>query len=55
MPTVIDRLLQVYVKQRIEDERFIDTVRRVGVTPFKDFVYASPIKAGHVTGEDVCA
>ncbi|WP_050476836.1 nitrite/sulfite reductase [Herbaspirillum rhizosphaerae] len=55
MPTVIDRLLQVYVKQRIEDERFIDTVRRVGVTPFKDFVYASPIKADHVTGEDVCA
>ena len=55
MPTVIDRLLQVYVKQRIEDERFIDTVRRIGVTPFKDFVYATPIKAGHVTGEDVCA
>ena len=55
MPTVIYRLLQVYVKQRIEDERFIDTVRRIGVTPFKDFVYASPIKAGHVTGEDVCA
>jgi len=55
MPTVIDRLLQVYVKQRIEDERFIDTVRRVGVTPFKDFVYATPIKAGQVTGEDVCA
>jgi len=55
MPTVIDRLLQVYVNQRIEDERFIDTVRRVGVTPFKDFVYATPIKAGHVTGEDVCA
>lgn len=54
MPTVIDRLLQVYVGQRIEDERFIDTVRRIGVTPFKDFVYASPIKADHVTGEDIC-
>ncbi|MFX8223195.1 nitrite/sulfite reductase, partial [Acinetobacter baumannii] len=34
MPTVIDRLLQVYVKQRTEEERFIDTVRRIGVTPF---------------------
>jgi sulfite reductase (NADPH) hemoprotein beta-component len=55
MPTVIDRLLQVYVKQRIEDERFIDTVRRLGVVPFKEFVYATPIKADHVTGEDVCA
>jgi len=54
MPTVIDRLLQVYVKQRIEDERFIDTVRRIGITPFKDFVYASPIKTDQVTGEDAC-
>jgi len=55
MPTVIDRLLQVYVKQRIEDERFIDTVRRVGVTPFKDFVYATPIKSEPTSGEDACA
>lgn len=55
MPTVIDRLLQVYVQQRIEDERFIDTVRRIGVTPFKEFVYATPIKADHAIGEDVCA
>ncbi|WP_050464836.1 nitrite/sulfite reductase [Herbaspirillum autotrophicum] len=55
MPTVIDRLLQVYVKQRFEDELFIDTVRRVGVTPFKEFVYASPIKSDQVHGEDACA
>jgi sulfite reductase (NADPH) hemoprotein beta-component len=57
MPTVIDRLLQVYVKQRTEDERFIDTVRRVGVTPFKEFVYATPIpsSADYVTGEDAHA
>lgn len=55
MPTVIDRLLQVYVKQRFEDELFIDTVRRVGVAPFKEFVYASPIKSDQVHGEDACA
>lgn len=55
MPAVIDRLLQVYVKQRMEDELFIDTVRRIGVTPFKEFVYATPIKGNHVTGEDICA
>lgn len=54
MPIVIDRVLQVYVAQRIEDERFIDTVRRIGMTPFKDFVYATPITADHVTGEDAC-
>ena len=56
MPTVIDRLLQVYVKQRTEEERFIDTVRRIGVTPFKEFVYATPIRsAEYVAGEDANA
>ncbi|TWC71460.1 nitrite/sulfite reductase [Herbaspirillum sp. SJZ099] len=57
MPTVIDRLLQVYVKQRTEDERFIDTVRRIGVAPFKEFVYATPIatSADYLAGEDANA
>ncbi len=45
MPEVVDRILKVYVEQRIEDERFIDTVRRLGVTPFKEYVYGSPIEA----------
>jgi sulfite reductase (NADPH) hemoprotein beta-component len=45
MPEVVGRILKVYVDQRIEDERFIDTVRRLGVTPFKDYVYGSPIEA----------
>jgi sulfite reductase (NADPH) hemoprotein beta-component len=54
MPGVVERLLEVYVRDRIEDERFIDTVRRIGVTPFKDYVYASPIKGGHLVGEDAC-
>ncbi|MEQ1813018.1 MAG: nitrite/sulfite reductase [Candidatus Nitrotoga sp.] len=43
VPQVIDRLLQVYVRERIEDERFIDTVRRVGLAPFKEYVYATPV------------
>lgn len=43
VPQVIDRLLQVYVRERIEDEKFIDTVRRVGLTPFKEYVYATPV------------
>ena len=57
MPTVIDRLLNVYVKQRNEEERFIDTVRRIGVTPFKEFVYATPIATSvdYVAGEDANA
>jgi sulfite reductase (NADPH) hemoprotein beta-component len=52
---VIDRILQVYVRERTEDERFIDTARRIGVTPFKEFVYATPIKIEHPAGEDAYA
>lgn len=55
MPEVIDRILQVYVRERIEDERFIDTARRIGVTPFKEFVYATPIIIEHPAGEDAYA
>ena len=39
MPDVIDRLLETYVGQRHDDERFIDTVRRIGLDPFKAHVY----------------
>jgi sulfite reductase (NADPH) hemoprotein beta-component len=39
MPDVIDRLLETYVAQRHDDERFIDTVRRIGLEPFKEHVY----------------
>ena len=55
MPEVIDRILQVYVRERIEDERFIDTARRVGIAPFKEFVYATPIKIEHPAGADAYA
>ncbi len=41
----IARLLAVYVENRHEDERFIDVVRRIGVKPFKERVYASPLAA----------
>ena len=37
---VIGKLLDVYVEQRQEDERFIDTYRRIGMTAFKERVYA---------------
>ncbi len=42
-PEVIGRLLEVYVRERFADERFIDTVRRIGHEPFKDYVYAVPV------------
>jgi sulfite reductase (NADPH) hemoprotein beta-component len=41
----IARLLEVYVEQRRPDERFLDTVRRLGVKPFKERVYAAPVAA----------
>ncbi|MEP6547998.1 MAG: nitrite/sulfite reductase [Gammaproteobacteria bacterium] len=41
----IARLLEVYVENRASDERFLDTVRRLGVRPFKDRVYATSAAA----------
>jgi len=40
MPEVIGKLINVYVERRTEDERFIDTYRRIGIDPFKERVYA---------------
>jgi sulfite reductase (NADPH) hemoprotein beta-component len=52
-PGVIARLLQVYVRERFADERFIDTLRRIGHGPFKEDVYAAPIDAVEgLTGEE---
>ncbi len=39
VPDVIEQILRVYVDQRIEGERFIDTQRRIGIAPFKESVY----------------
>jgi sulfite reductase (NADPH) hemoprotein beta-component len=41
----LERILNVYVAEREEGERFIDTFRRVGMTPFKARVYAPTHKA----------
>ena len=41
MPGVVKRLIEVYIKERTPEERFIDTVRRIGVPPFKAHIYAS--------------
>jgi len=40
MPDVVTRLIETYVDLRHEDERFVDTVRRLGIEPFKERVYA---------------
>ena len=43
-PTVA-RILEVYREQRTDEERFIDTVRRIGIGPFKERVYAKDLAA----------
>lgn len=41
MADVIEKLINVYVERRTEDERFIDTYQRIGIDPFKERVYAA--------------
>src|SRR5471032_760866 len=42
VPGVIEQLIEVYLERREgEEERFIDTVRRVGIEPFKEHVYGN--------------
>ncbi|PKO46370.1 MAG: sulfite reductase [Betaproteobacteria bacterium HGW-Betaproteobacteria-22] len=45
MPGVVQKLIDVYIEARTEEERFIDTVRRIGVAPFKQHVYADKNQA----------
>jgi sulfite reductase (NADPH) hemoprotein beta-component len=39
-PEAIEALVQTYLEHRQEGERFLDTVRRTGLQPFKEAVYA---------------
>ena len=41
MPDVIEKVINVFVEQRTEDEQFLDTYRRIGIDPFKERVYAA--------------
>ncbi|HKQ29714.1 MAG TPA: nitrite/sulfite reductase, partial [Burkholderiales bacterium] len=50
VPDTIEHLIDVYLEQRTQEERFIDTVRRLGVEPFKTRVYGeaqAPKKVAH--------
>jgi sulfite reductase (NADPH) hemoprotein beta-component len=38
--TAVDQLVEVYLRERKDGERFLDTFRRAGMTPFKEAVYA---------------
>jgi sulfite reductase (NADPH) hemoprotein beta-component len=45
IPAVIDRLIKTYVNERYGGERFIQTVWRLGLEPFKQAAYAHDAKA----------
>ena len=45
VPETIARLLEVFVAQRQPEETFLHTVRRLGVKPFKERVYATSAAA----------
>ena len=55
MPSVIQKLIDVYIKERVDEERFIDTVRRLGVTPFKAHVYDKGIQLNVETALETTA
>jgi sulfite reductase (NADPH) hemoprotein beta-component len=40
IPTVMEKIFDVYLDSRIGSEEFIDTYNRLGIEPFKDSVYA---------------
>ncbi|MCB6184351.1 nitrite/sulfite reductase [Leeia sp. TBRC 13508] len=40
VPAVIEKIIQTYLALRQDDERFIDSVQRLGIEPFKERVYA---------------
>ncbi|MBB3168175.1 nitrite/sulfite reductase [Simiduia aestuariiviva] len=40
VPDVIQKILDVYVERRLQEELFLDTYRRIGVQPFKERIYA---------------
>ena len=53
---VIGRLREGYVRERHDDERFIDTFDRIGLEAFKTHVYATPIPGqSYQAGEDAYA
>jgi sulfite reductase (NADPH) hemoprotein beta-component len=35
----VERVVAVYLKDRKPGERFLDTYRRIGMTPFKEAAY----------------
>ena len=48
VPEVVEKILTIYIEQRKGDESFLDTYRRIGVTPFKESVYPKDKKISNM-------
>ncbi|MGH8767882.1 MAG: nitrite/sulfite reductase, partial [Burkholderiales bacterium] len=53
MPDVVSRLVEIYLEKREADERFVDTVERLGIAPFKAGVYGTTVRTKKELGEGV--
>ena len=42
----VEKVTEVYLAQRAPGERFVDTFRRIGMTPFKEAIYAKETANG---------
>jgi sulfite reductase (NADPH) hemoprotein beta-component len=40
IPDVIEKIIKTYTENRLAEETFLDTYRRIGLLPFKEVVYA---------------
>ena len=47
VPDAIRKIVDTYFTMRANDERFIDTFRRVGIEPFKASVYGAETAHAH--------
>jgi sulfite reductase (NADPH) hemoprotein beta-component len=52
IPDVMTNIINTYVEQRHEDERFIETYRRLSVAPFKEVAYKNAKKKEKVEAGD---
>ncbi len=41
VPGAIETIVETYLDHRADDERFVDTYRRIGLAPFKEALYAA--------------
>ena len=47
VPDVVEAIIEVYLEHRYDNERFLDTFRRVGIAPFKARVYGDHPEASY--------